>query len=66
MRVAAKLKYDAHQYHASQSKKLILFPGSFILGVISDLIFKEWKCLDEFREMVSTVDIASIEDSTYK
>jgi hypothetical protein len=36
------------------------------LGVISGLIFKEWKSLDEFREMVSAAAIVSIEDSTYK
>jgi hypothetical protein len=36
------------------------------LGVIFGLIFKEWKSLDKFREMVSAVDIVSIEDLTYK
>ena len=60
----AQLKYDAHQKHASQSKKFIL-STSFFLDVCG-LIF-EGKYLDEVREMVvSAIDIARIEDLYYK
>jgi hypothetical protein len=47
-------------------KETNFVPGIFFLGSYFWLIFKEWKSLDEFREMVSAADIVSIEDSTYK
>jgi hypothetical protein len=40
------LDCDAHQKHASQSKKFILSPNSFFLEGVSGLIFGERKSLD--------------------